>query len=141
MKDGVHIDYKKLRTINPETARLAVLEYLKTNKGNIADCAKVFGITRPVIYDILRKKRNGNLQDLPKIPKHQPKKTTKEVEDKVIEVKNLIHLGPKRLSRYLKKYEGLTIPTEPFGISYGGIKRNLYIRFLLTKEGKKNGSL
>ena len=110
MKDGVHIDYKKLRTINPETARLAVLEYLKTNKGNIADCAKVFGITRPVIYDILRKKRNGNLQDLPKIPKHQPKKTTKEVEDKVIEVKNLIHLGPKRLSRYLKKYEGLTIP-------------------------------
>ena len=28
------INYKVLRKINPEAARLAVIEYLKTNKGN-----------------------------------------------------------------------------------------------------------
>jgi hypothetical protein len=31
------IDYKALRKINPEAARQAVLECLKTNGGNIAD--------------------------------------------------------------------------------------------------------
>lgn len=40
------INYKALRKINPEAARLAVIEYLKTNKGNISDAARVFGIQR-----------------------------------------------------------------------------------------------
>ena len=30
------INYKVLRKINPEAARLAVIEYLYTNKGNIS---------------------------------------------------------------------------------------------------------
>jgi hypothetical protein len=33
------INYKVLRKINPEAARLAVIEYLKTNKGNISKAA------------------------------------------------------------------------------------------------------
>ena len=37
MKNGIHIDYKMLRKINPETARMAVLEYLDSNGGNITD--------------------------------------------------------------------------------------------------------
>ena len=36
------IDYKELRKINPETARIAVLEYLKTNP-NISQAARMFG--------------------------------------------------------------------------------------------------
>jgi len=36
METGTRIDYKTLRKINPEAARIAVLEYLKTNRGNIA---------------------------------------------------------------------------------------------------------
>lgn len=35
------IDYKALRKINPEAARMVVLEYLKAYGGNIADCARV----------------------------------------------------------------------------------------------------
>ena len=31
MKAGPRIDYKTLRKVSPETARLAVLEYLKTS--------------------------------------------------------------------------------------------------------------
>jgi hypothetical protein len=35
------INYKTLRKINPEAARLTVIEYLSTNKGNISDAASV----------------------------------------------------------------------------------------------------
>jgi transposase len=70
MKSGRHtslpggkIDYKQLRRINPEAARRAVIEYLKTNGHNIAQTALVFGITRPVVYDIIRKEREGDLKD------------------------------------------------------------------------------
>jgi DNA-binding NtrC family response regulator len=54
MNPGICIDYKTLRNVNPEAAREAVLEYLKTNGGNKADAAKAFGINRTVLYDILK---------------------------------------------------------------------------------------
>ena len=111
MKHGLRIDYKSLRKINPETARLAVLEYLKTNKHNIAQASRVFGINRSVIYDILNKEKEGDLKDRSKAPKHQPNKTPNKTEDIVIKIKNKTHLGPKRLSRYLKKYEKVLVPS------------------------------
>ena len=103
MHPGPRIDYKILRKINPEAARQAVLEYLKTNGRNIADAARVFGICRPVVYDILKKRAEGDLRDRSKAPKHQPNKTPDEVEQKVIEAKNRTRLGPKRLTIYLAK--------------------------------------
>ena len=111
MKHGLRIDYKSLRKINPETARLAVLEYLKTNKHNIAQASRVFGINRSVVYDILNKEKEGNLKDRSKAPKYQPNKTSNKTENKVIEIKNKTHLGPKRLSRYLNKYENILVPS------------------------------
>lgn len=66
------INYKVLRKINPEAARLAVIEYLKTNKGNISDAARVFGIQRTVVYDILKKKKEGDLKDRSRAPLHSP---------------------------------------------------------------------
>ena len=51
------IDYKQLRRINSEAARKVVLEYLKTNNGNISDVASIFGINRTVVYDIIRKEK------------------------------------------------------------------------------------
>ena len=62
METGTRIDYKKLREINPEAARKAVLEYLMTNNHNIANTARVFGINRTVVYDILRKEKEGDLK-------------------------------------------------------------------------------
>jgi len=110
MHPGPRIDYKILRKINPEAARQAVLEYLKTNGRNIADAARVFGICRPVVYDILKKRAEGDLRDRSKAPKHQPNKTPDEVEQKVIEAKNRTRLGPKRLTIYLAKYERVSVP-------------------------------
>lgn len=103
------IDYKELRRFNAEAARKAVLEYLKTG-GNISEAARVFGITRTVVYDILKKERTGNLQDRSRAPRRQPKRTPVEVEDKVIATKNKTHFGPERLSRHLQQYEGLWVP-------------------------------
>jgi hypothetical protein len=94
MKTGAHIDYKQLRAIDPETARKAVLEHLKTNGGNVSDCAGVFGINRPVIS---------------RRPHHCLNQTTPIIEEMVIRLKNKTRLGPKRLSRYLKKYEGIMV--------------------------------
>ena len=104
------IDYKQLRKINPEAARMAVLEYLKNNNHNISEAASIFGINRPVVYDIIKKEREGDLKDRPKVPKHQPRRTPMAIEDKVIEVKNRTRLGPERLSLYLKQHEGISIP-------------------------------
>lgn len=68
-KIGSKINYKSLREISPEAARRAVLDYLSSNKGNIAECARVFGVTRVTIYDIIKKKKEGNLKDRSKAPK------------------------------------------------------------------------
>jgi putative transposase len=103
------IDYKRLRRINPEAARQAVLEYLASVDGNIAATARAFGITRPVVYDILAKARSGDLRDRPRTPQRQPRRTSAEKEEQVIAAKNLTHLGPKRLALYLAKYEGVQL--------------------------------
>jgi putative transposase len=104
------IDYKQLRKINPEAARRAVLEYLESNGHNISQTALVFGINRTVIYDILSKAREGNLKDHSRAPHNQPRRTSIQIEDKVIEIKCKTRYGPERLSRYLKQHEGLSVP-------------------------------
>ena len=104
------IDYKQLRRINPEAARQAVIEYLKTNGRNISEAASTFGVNRSVVYDIIRKEQEGDLKDRSRSPKHQPRKTSPAVEDKVIQTKNQTRFGPERLSRYLEQYEGTLVP-------------------------------
>ena len=103
------IDYKGLRGFSAEAARRAVLGYLKTNP-NISETARMFGITRAVVYDILSREKEGNLKDRSRAPRHQPRKTPIEIEDKVVEAKNRTHLGPERLSRYLQKYADILVP-------------------------------
>jgi transposase len=110
MSPGARIEYKVLREINPEAARQAVLEYLKTNGGNKVDAARVFGINRSVVYDILKKASEDDLQDRPKTPKHQPNKTAHAIEKKVIAARNKTYMGPQRLSLYLLKYQALQVP-------------------------------
>ena len=109
-RTGLLIDYKELRKINPATARQAVLEYLKGNGGNVSDAARVFGINRPVVYDIQRKQREGDLLDRSKAPRNHPRRTPPDVETKVVEAKNKTRLGPIRLSMYLRKHEELLVP-------------------------------
>jgi transposase InsO family protein len=110
MSPGTLIGYHALRAKNPAAARLAVLEYLGSNGGNKSDAARAFGITRAVVYDILRKQAEGDLSDRSRAPKRQPNKTPQETEARVIAAKNKTRLGSKRLSIYLEKYEQLSVP-------------------------------
>jgi len=87
-----------------------VVEYWRSNGHNVSSAARLFGINCCVVYDILPKWAEGDLRDRPKTPKHQPNNTPAEVEDKVVAAKNKTRLGPERLSRYLHKYEGLSVP-------------------------------
>ena len=103
------IDYKKLRRINPEAARRAVLDYLASVDGNVSAAARAFGITRTVVYDILRRARAGSLADRSFVPHRQPAKTPPAVEDRVVAAKNQTGLGDRRLSRYLAE-RGLHVP-------------------------------
>lgn len=137
MRNGIHIDYKMLRSINPETARAAVLEYLGSNGGNISDCAYVFSISRPIVYKTIRKKKEGNLQDSSRIPLNQPKKTPSIIEDKVIEAKNKTRLGSKRLSIYLQKHEGIVVP---YGTIRHILRRNKH-RIIYTIKGRRKGEV
>ena len=110
MGPGPRIEYRALREVNAETARLAVVKYLEANGGNKSDAARVFGITRPVVYDILRKQAEGDLTDRSRAPNHQPNRTPAETEARVMAAKNKTRFGSKRLSTYLKKYEELSVP-------------------------------
>jgi transposase len=110
MNPGTRIDYKTLRKINPEAARQAVLEYLESNGGIVADAARLFGINRCVVYDILKKQAQGDLTDRSKVPRHQPNRTPPQIEQQVVEARNKTRLGPARLSIYLHKYQGIEVP-------------------------------
>ena len=124
MNPGHHIDYKQLRSIDPQAARIAVLNYLESVRGNISLTARVFGINRCVVYDILQKQASGDLNDRSRAPHHQPRKTPDHIEKQVIAAKNKTHLGPIRLSLYLSKYEQVHIPP---GTIRHIIRRNHYL--------------
>jgi transposase len=103
------IDYKNLRSINPEAARQAVLDYLASAGGNVSATARAFGIQRHVVYDIQRRARDGSLADRSRVPHRQPFKTPPRVESRVVAAKNRTGLGNRRLSRYLAA-RGLHVP-------------------------------
>lgn len=99
------IDYKKLRQIDPEAARQAVLDYLASVGGNVSATARAFGINRSVVYDILFRSRAGSLSDRSRVPLRQPTKTPQRIENRVIAAKN----RTQRLSQYLA-LRGLHVP-------------------------------
>ena len=72
---GVGIDYKALRKTSPEAARRAVVKCFTRNGHNVSAAARMFGINRCVVYDILGQWMEVDLRDRPKTPKHQPNKT------------------------------------------------------------------
>ena len=108
-EDSTLIDYKKIRRIDPEAARQAVLDYLDSADGNVAATARAFGITRNVVYDIRNRAGQGSLADRSRRPHRQPTKTPRRIEDRVISARNRTGLGYQRLSAYLAE-SGLDIP-------------------------------
>jgi len=116
------IDYKKLRKISPETARTAVLDYLYSCKGNISKTARVFGIQRLTVYDIIKRGKIESLRDQSRTPKTVVNKTALMIENKILAVKKRTGFGAKKLVKYLAKKYQLIIP---LGTLRGILRRNL----------------
>src|SRR3989344_4870740 len=127
MKNTSQIDYKKLRRISPQVARVAVLNDLHTNKRNIAKTAKAFGVQRTVIYDIIKKQKEKDLHDRSKAPKIVKNRTNDIIVQKVIAAEKATGFGPRRLFNYLQLRYGLYV-------AYGTI------RSILQRNKEKTAS-
>jgi len=64
METGIRLDYKELRAISPKAARQAILQILKSTRGNVAETARLLHTTRVTIYKALTKQKGGSLEDL-----------------------------------------------------------------------------
>lgn len=104
------MNYKQLRRLSPEAARQAVLEHLRANNWNISKTAMIFGITRAVVYDIIRRDEAGSLKDRSRTPKNQPRRTPQEIENRVIKLANQMRLSPSKLSSYIREHDGIRVP-------------------------------
>jgi transposase len=107
--DGIRLDYQQLRAISPKAARQAILQVLEANKGNVSKTADTLGVTRRTIYKALKKKEQGNLNDLSHTANHVVNKTSVDIEKKVIELKNRTNYGPLRIKDELKEVYGITL--------------------------------
>ena len=120
MSSKVYISYKTLRKINPEAARTAVLEYLSSNGGNVAEVSRTFGVQRLTIYNII-KRSSGDLQDKPRTPHRIANKTRPDVEQKVLESATKTGLGAKRLQKFLYEHYQIEIA---YGTLRGILRRS-----------------
>lgn len=112
MITGIHLDYKELRGISPKAARRAILQVLKSTKGNVAETARLLHTTRRTIYKALGKDKTGDLDDLSTAPKSVPNRTAPDIEDKVIEIKKKTRYGPIRIADELLEQHAITLSTH-----------------------------
>jgi len=108
MNTGIRLDYQELRTISPKAARQAILQILKSVKGNVTETARILHTTRSTIYKALSKQKGKNLNDLSTAPHTVKNKTDGRIEEKVIALKEKTNYGPLRLKDELKTQYGIT---------------------------------
>src|SRR3989344_8919760 len=102
METGIRLDYKELRAISPKAARQAILQILKSTRGNVAGTARLLHTTRVTIYKALTKQKVGSLEDLSTAPHTVVNKTDGDTEKKVVELKEKTNYGPLRLKDELQ---------------------------------------
>ena len=103
------LDYQELRSISPKAARQAILQVLNANNGNVAETARVFGVTRATVYKAITKKESGSLDDTSRAPKTVHNKTSDKIEKQVIKLKKKTNYGPLRLKDELFEVYGLKL--------------------------------
>jgi transposase len=102
MNDITPLDYEELRSISPKAARQAILQILRSNKGNVSQTARMVGITRRTVYKAMSKREGGDLDDDSRAPKVVHNKTPQEIEQKVVTLKAKTNYGPLRLKEELE---------------------------------------
>ncbi|MBI4225541.1 transposase [Candidatus Roizmanbacteria bacterium] len=109
MKTGIHLEYRELRSISPQAARQAILQILSSNKGNISSTARILHTTRKTIYKALRKKKEGQLDDVSTAPNKVANKTALNIEEKVVKLKEKTNYGPLRLKDEMIATYGISV--------------------------------
>ena len=135
MNDGIHLEYRDLRTISPRAARQAILQILATNKGNIASTARILHTSRCTIYKALTRQREKNLDDISTAPHTVKNKTEPSIEEKVVKLKKKTNYGPLRLKEELEETEGITLSHHTIR---NIIRRNKVSRTKQRKRYKKS---
>lgn len=138
MINGIHLDYKELRSISPQAGRRAILQILKSVDGNVAECARLLHTTRRTIYKTIKKDKSGNLNDTSTSPKHVPNRTASSIEDKVIEIKRKTQFGPIRIADELKDLHGIILSIHTIRNIVRRHKKNLkFKRHKPAKRGER----
>lgn len=63
IKDITHLGYQELRQISPETAKRAILQVLKANRGNVPGTARILSISWTTVYKAIRQNEAERLKD------------------------------------------------------------------------------
>jgi len=115
----------------PEAARDLVRTVLAEQSGNVAETARILGITRPTV----RRARDGNLEDGDRTPKNQPTKTKSALEQVVLEARKATGYGRKRLARHLIMTKGPVVSPDTVGniLSRHPIQKQVYTRPAVSK--------
>ena len=112
MIPGIHLDYQELRTISPKAARQAILQILKSCNGVVAETARILSITRATIYKAQRKAKEENLSDASRAPKRVANKTSADVEERVVTIKQKTNFGPVRIQEELATQHGIALSSH-----------------------------
>lgn len=104
------MDYKSLRKINPEAARMAVVQYLSSNQNNVYRAAKFFSVTRKVIYDIISRQNQNELGDKSRRPKNIKNETPDETQELVVRLHSKHGFSARQIEAYLKQNGIVRLP-------------------------------
>jgi len=105
------VSYKEAYAINPEQARMKLVETCFAC-GSIAETARRWHTSRNLVRKWVRhfeEKGLPGLQDRSRRPRSSPSQTPEEIEAKVREARERTGYGRKRLSWYLWQEEGLLL--------------------------------
>ena len=100
--------------------KLAVLEYA-CHIGSVTKACQEFEVARSSFYEwkkIYEAEGKSGLRRKKPIAKSHPKKLSALVVDKILFLRKIYHLGPKRIKWYLERYHGI-------GISDSSVSRTL----------------
>jgi len=91
--------------------RLKVLQQA-AGEENVAGVCRRFGISRKSFYKWKRRRAehgDAGLCDRPRVPRHSPRATAREVVSKILYLRQHYHFGPARIAAYLHRFHQIEI--------------------------------
>lgn len=114
--------------------KLRVLNHAK-KIGNIRKACRYFGVSRAIFYrwrDAYKKFGEEGLINRKPCPENRTLRMPVEIEEKILYIRKTYHLGPDRITWYLKRYHDITVSGS--GV-YRTLKRHGYNR--LPRNAKR----